>query len=807
MGAVALLFRSLVRRRWRSFVAVALLIGLGGSVALAAGAGARRTLSAYPRYLRAGQVSDLAVDYPVKDFATDFASGIAHLPQVVAGSSATYIGMNVATATPTGDPDPSLQFESVGSLDGRFIAQDRAVVIHGRLPRAARADEVLINQALADAGLRLGQTIPLATVPHDNDEDGTSGFETGVVLDRARVRVVGIGLLPEEVVQDDIDRGPRMLFTPAFTRAHLESANYPWQGLRVRGGGAGVPAAKRAIVSSAPKADQVLFREQAPITAKVQRSERPIATALGIFAAAVAFAMLVLAGQAFSRLLSFERDDERGLRAMGLGPAARGLPMALVALGTVVVGAVLAILGALALSPLAPVGIIRRVDPDPGAALDVTAVIGGAAVLTVLLTVLIGFLVVRAVGRASDPDARSEPSRLAAAAAGLGPAAAIGTRMALEPGRGRTAVPVRTNLFAVTGAVVVVVAASTFGANLHRLVGHPALYGAPWSGVIAADGGYGEVSMPAMGRAMRDDEAVDGWAGATFAAVGVDGHDTPVMGLTRGRGSVGPPVLRGRLPADDREILLAGGTAKALHVDIGDKVALTAGGPSKPFTVVGTGVLPAIGKLFSEHTSPGIGALVSGRTVQELSPDQPLAAAVLVRLRPGLAKERELRRLATTLPRAPHTNAYDVLIDQRPADIANSSSVGAGPTALAGVLGAAAVLSVALTAAVSARRRRADLAVLKAIGFTRRQLATAVRWQAGLTMTIALVVGTVLGIVVGRAVWRAFANQLHVVPATTIPVLLLAAVAVALLAASVLAAAPIGRSAARTPTAVTLRTE
>ena len=44
--------RADLRRRWKSTVAVAILIGMAGAVVLTAYAGARRTDSAYPRYLR-----------------------------------------------------------------------------------------------------------------------------------------------------------------------------------------------------------------------------------------------------------------------------------------------------------------------------------------------------------------------------------------------------------------------------------------------------------------------------------------------------------------------------------------------------------------------------------------------------------------------------------------------------------------------------------------------------------------------------------------------------------------------------------
>jgi hypothetical protein len=57
-------WRASVRGCWRSALAVALVGGLLGAVALAAVAGARRTSSAYGRYLASVNASDVLVSTP-----------------------------------------------------------------------------------------------------------------------------------------------------------------------------------------------------------------------------------------------------------------------------------------------------------------------------------------------------------------------------------------------------------------------------------------------------------------------------------------------------------------------------------------------------------------------------------------------------------------------------------------------------------------------------------------------------------------------------------------------------------------------
>jgi ABC-type lipoprotein release transport system permease subunit len=99
------------------------------------------------------------------------------------------------------------------------------------------------------------------------------------------------------------------------------------------------------------------------------------------------------------------------------------------------------------------------------------------------------------------------------------------------------------------------------------------------------------------------------------------------------------------------------------------------------------------------------------------------------------------------------------------------------------------------------------LALLKALGFTQRQLAASITWQATVAALIGCVIGIPLGIVIGRELWNLFARGIYVVPDPSVPPLTLVFVGVgALLFANLVAAVP-GRIAARTSTALVLRAE
>ncbi len=132
---------------------------------------------------------------------------------------------------------------------------------------------------------------------------------------------------------------------------------------------------------------------------------------------------------------------------------------------------------------------------------------------------------------------------------------------------------------------------------------------------------------------------------------------------------------------------------------------------------------------------------------------------------------------------------------------------GRRPLLLGLALACGAVVALGLTLVTSVRRRRTDLALLKALGFTKRQLAAAIAWQASVAVAIGCVIGIPLGIALGRFLWDLFVHQINAVPDPTVPAVPILLIAVsALVLANVVAAVP-GRIAARTPTAQLLRSE
>jgi ABC-type antimicrobial peptide transport system permease subunit len=129
------------------------------------------------------------------------------------------------------------------------------------------------------------------------------------------------------------------------------------------------------------------------------------------------------------------------------------------------------------------------------------------------------------------------------------------------------------------------------------------------------------------------------------------------------------------------------------------------------------------------------------------------------------------------------------------------------PALLAALVGALALAVLAHALVTTLRRRRRDLAVLRTLGFLRRQLGAAVLAFAATTVGLAVVVGAPIGIGIGRWSWQLVADSLGSPAPPVVPVLVVVLVGpLTLLVAAAVAAAP-ARSAATTEPAVILRSE
>ncbi len=811
-------FRREFGHRWTGYLGLMVLVALVGGVSLASVAGARTTQSAFPAFLESTNPSDINIDNGPYDPA--LLRQAAHLPGVT--SLQTYVALNIEPINANGTPNFQNRIGNVevaGTLHRLYVDQDKITIVAGRMFNPRNPDEVVISKfAAAVTGLHVGERIHEGIF--SNSQLNGSGIPTAATNERLTLDVVGIGIFNDEVVQDDVDRIPRMVTTPALSdRLTSCCVSYAWTGIQLSRGAAGVQPFLHTYVAHFPLSSLAYYHVTSVVEEQAEQSVKPEALALALFGLIAGVAVLLIAAQAIARLVSGLSIDREILRSLGADPADTVLDGMVGLGGAVLLGSLLAAAFAVALSPLAPLGPVRQVEPHHGVSVDWTVLGLGTAALFVVLLALAFFLSYRdaphlvAVRRRRNPQQGSAVVS-AAASAGLSAPATAGIRFALERGRGRSAVPVRSSILGTLLAVVVVVGSLTFGNSLDTFISHPALYGWNWNYILESNSGYGAMPVKASGTLLAHDHQVTAWTGAYYSYENIDGMSVPVLGEQPG-GAVQPSILQGHGFEADNQVVLGTETLQRLHKTIGDTVTVDTGGRPALLTIVGTATMPTVGVGHGLHLSMGTGAVLYQQLIpladQDIQQEGNGPNVYFIRTRPGVSGAEATRSLdnvangISTAAGQPQSVTLSGV--QHPAQIVNYRTMGSTPAFLAGALALGAVSALGLTLGASVRRRRRDLALLKTLGFTRRQLASTVAWQASVSVGIGTVIGVPLGVALGRTLWVLFAEELYAVPHPTVslPSIVLVIVA-ALVLANLVAAIP-GWRAARTPTALVLRAE
>ena len=324
---------------------------------------------------------------------------------------------------------------------------------------------------------------------------------------------------------------------------------------------------------------------------------------------------------------------------------------------SILIGSLLAAVVAVALSPLSPLGPVRPVDPSGGPLLRLDRPGPRCVALVVLLSAVAALLAFSTAPHrtALRPRMRTTSgARVVAftARAGLSAPGVVGVRMALEPGEGRSAVPVRSALLGSVLAVALVVTTLTFGNSLQTLVSRPALYGWNWTYILQPVGaGNGNVPKVTLSL-FKHDRYVAAYSGASYNDIEIDGQSVPflVENDRRGCRAAHPqrPWCRRSPPGRPR-----GGHDGSAAQAPGEFVTVTYGSPADApvyipptrLQIVGTATFPAIGfaSTVSDHTSMGTGVLFSFQMLPKAfahainsGPDPALDGPnlALVRIRP-----------------------------------------------------------------------------------------------------------------------------------------------------------------------------
>ncbi len=273
--------------------------------------------------------------------------------------------------------------------------------------------------------------------------------------------------------------------------------------------------------------------------------------ALALFALVVAVATLVLVGQAISRSVRSGADELPILATLGLTRAQRAATLTFPHLLVVATAVVVAVVVALGLSPLFPIGFSRGLDPDVGLHADWLVIASGAIAASLVLFGFTAFVAARAAIVEPNP-ATARPSRLTQKVRELGAPlpVSVGMSLALESGRGQRALcRPGPALVAVVAAVAGIVAATTFATGITDALQHPERFGSGWDLEITPDSNP-EITLDTAHELLKqtDPSDIEGAAVVRKQQLTVEGHTQPTYSITPVSGSLRSRSWRAGLP-------------------------------------------------------------------------------------------------------------------------------------------------------------------------------------------------------------------------------------------------------------------
>jgi hypothetical protein len=785
-----------IARRWRSLVAVGLLAGIAGGLSLAAIAGARRSQTAYSRFRVATAAPD-AVVFGTQVGAEDVDySRVLQLPEVLDGGTFELAGVTVTNIDGVGKLEPGALGALVPGDTHLYRTLSRPLLRQGRLPDPKRDDEIVVNRLAARKyHLHIGQH---ADVVASRNLDAFYGAPI-VTAVKIRSTIVGIG----DSLMDDLFNPNQPAFEPSggfMARYGAVVGHAPNLLVRLKPGTNVDAFHQRAVrLLSDPHVDHatllnVPVRDLGDDSKRVTHATDLETTGLVLFAAAVAFAALVLVGQTIFRLVYAMAAAVPALRSLGF--TRRDLIRALVApfVVAVPVASAGAVLFAIAFSRSFPVGLARSFDPDLGLHADWRVLIPGALAVCVFVVAGAAVGCLRATSvRLQSTSVRTSPYRrrlLNTAPLSV----SLGVGMALDRGKGERALPVRPAITGTIAAVIGIVGAFGLVHGINDALDHPARSGQVYDALVTPDSPAQYHAFPHELEQLRP---VDVIAHVRHGTANVADAGLPLWDIEPIRGQMQYTLLDGTAPGDG-QAAVGPSTMRALHLQVGDDVRITA---PKPTTlhISGTALLPE-----SPHSSFDQGLWVSPGTMRALF-DTPERSTTT-------DEEFAITRRRGSTPaefEAAVTGHITKDVDPvtLPQDVVFLRDVRSLPVALAIFLIMLAIAAVGHALVTAVGRRRHDFAILRAVGFRPRQSAACIAALAGTVSLVGIVIGVPLGIVAGRLSWRWVASRtplLYNAPIATAVVLL--CIPATLLLANLLAALP-ARRAARIPTAEVLRVE
>lgn len=780
--------RSEWRRRWRSHLMLAVVAAVTVASAVAVLTGASRSESAFRRLRSETRASDVV--YSSDDIAADPYGALAKVLALDGVEAATVEAQLFVRPAGSGlFPDYNLfafaPLEPPGD-DGLNVP----VVTKGRAVDPSRADEVALSENLVKTlGLTVGDTLTLESMTAEWVDTAFNGGDPGPPDGpKITTRVVGVARSPA-----DFGRGEGLVhLSPAFVARYGDQLNvYTFIHARL---------SSDALQRSRTIAFETIEGFGGPSIyaddAATDDGLDTIATALRLLAAVLAVAGWVTLGLGLVRLARVALIDRYTLVALGwTRRQMAGVTTATFApwvIGGIAVGV---ILGAVA-SPLALVGLARKVDPAP------TAVrVDGVILFTVSIAAVMGAVVtLLAVGlRAASSREPRRARRHWGPPLGRPIAVVVGVRNALfgeANGGGRAS---RGAVAVMAAGSAAAVAALMVSASIGRLQSDPSLSGQSSARVV--DSGESVDVYDQALPLLEQDPRVATVAGVHVSFDLTAGRDAGLTSLIYDirRGDIGASVLDGRIAQQPDEVALGPATLDRLGRTVDDRIELRGPNGNGEYRIVGS-------ILFPEGDFPhddGAALTIAGADrVLGNTHDTAQIHQIAYAWADGVdadAADAQLR-----------SDGFSILTNEtalKPASVTNLAEVEALPRFLAAFIVVLSLVTLGHALSASARLRTKEVGALRALGVTRTGCAVVVVAHAAAILTVGVVVGLPLGLALGRETWAPIAHNANVVvravaPWTATGVLLVAGVA----AAALCTVGPIWRVLRAQP-ATSLRTE
>jgi MacB-like periplasmic core domain/FtsX-like permease family len=796
-------------RRWRALLALALLVAVSTATVLAAFAGARRGQTS-PDRLETGTLPATVTALPNQP-GFNWAP-IRKLPEVAAVSTFAVAGYQVdgfprageSTGFPPGD-------------DALMRTIERPYVLAGRVFNPHRVDEVVVTALFPKTtGKGVGDmlTITLPTAAQAiQGWDPSQGEARG-----PKIRVHIVGIVRSPWLSDSVGSFGGIQVTPAMLKRYPANFLGPKHDgvrpgyvnalIRLKGGENAIPQFRRDLARVTGRSDIDVWDNRIAFLQPVQRTINYEAVCLLAFGLAALAAALFLVGQSVARYAAASVSDLQLLRAPGITPREATLAASASPLVASVVGAVLGVAGAIVASNWMPIGAASLAEPHPGISAD-WAILAPALAIVPVLVLLGSIAAARSAVVASRQQHAARRSMVAAAAvsAGAPVPVLIGARFALEAGRGRSALPVRPALVGSVAGVLGVLAAFTFSAGVSDAAANPARFGQTeqLEGFTGENGHTFGPAHKVMAKLATSHDVIGLNDSKSSVAQSRQESITTYTYAPVGGKRMRVVLTAGRMPSGSGEIVLAPTTAKELHAHVGSTIPLIGGMHQVSARVTGIGFVPE-----GPHNDYDSGAWMTGAGYARVFAGADIAFKFRfyqIQLRPGVSTAAAAKRLNTLA--APLVGGQNLGLSppSPPQALLEVRDVAVLPFALGAFLALLALGAVGHALATAVRRRRHELAVLRALGVTRIQSRLVVTTQASLLAVIGLLFGVPFGIVLGRVTWRLVAQETPLFYHPPIAAIALALVVpVALLVANLLAAWP-GQRAARLHSAQILRAE